>query len=177
MSTDSLHRPSRKGPSATFTSPNGFLTHVHLDAPDRRHEPAGVFSTGLHLTVAEMAAVESDLRRRFCAAYPDETRSPHLPFWRHPDGPIVLFAKSRQRPRVVNEGFRPILGADAGVRARLLCAARPYRFGDRVGVSLFLNTVQIIALEARDPRRERKRAEQEAPRQPVAMARAGKGSR
>ncbi|KNY21067.1 hypothetical protein [Methylobacterium sp. ARG-1] len=173
----SITEVAKRTSAAKFTSPQGFLSHPHLDQPDRTHDANGVFSAGIHLTVAELAAVEAELRAIFSAAYPDETREPRLPLWRHPDGPITLFAKSRQRPRIVSEAFRPILGVNAGARVRLLCNAKPYRFGERVGVSLFLNIVQVVALDARDPRRERKRQETEALRQVVAMARSRTGAR
>lgn len=171
-STEIAKRPAKK-----FTSPEGFLTNAYLDQPDRRRDVAGMFSAGIHLTTAELAAVEAELGAIFTAAYPDEKRRPHLPLWRHPDGHLTLFARTNQRPRIVDDRFRPIIGARVGSRVKILCNARPYRFDDRAGVSLFLNIVQVMALDARDPRRERQRQEAEALRQAVAVARTRMGMR
>lgn len=163
--------------STKFSSPPGFLSHVNLDVPDRRFDPAGVFSCGVHLTVAELTAVEAEMMRLFREAFPGETALPHLPFRKHPDGPLTLIGKSSKRPKIVTETYRPLIGAKAGERARLLGFLRPYRVGERAGVTFYMGTVQVVALDARDPRRERKRAEQEALRQAVAIARAKIGGR
>lgn len=170
-------RATPKSTNAKFSSPPGFLIHPNLDVPDRRFDPKGVFTAGLHLTVAELAAVEAEMVRVFREAYPDATRLPHLPFRRHPDGPLTLHGKSSKRPKIVTETYRPLLGANAGDRIRLIGFLRPYRFEDRAGVSFYIGTVQVIALDARDPRRERAKLEREAIRQAAAMARAKVGDR
>lgn len=177
MPTDTSKTATATSGSTKLTSPPGFLVHPNLDEPDRRFDPAGQFTAGIHLTVAELTSVEDDLNRVFRDAYPGDTTLPHLPFRRHPDGPLTLHGKSAKRPRIVNEAFKPVIGARAGDRVRLIGFARPYRFDGRAGVSLFLTHVQVIALEARDPRRERAKLEQEALRQAAAMARTRIGGR
>lgn len=179
VSVSANAKPASSRPSlgAKFNTPEGFLVYPCIEKPDRHFDASGVFTAGIHLTEAELRGVETELRRIFSEAYPGASINPRLPIKVHPDSHRTLHTKSKTRPRIVNEHFRPVLSAEAGARVRILGRAQPYRFEDRAGVTVYLNTVQVIALEARDQHRERKRQEQEALRQAVAMARNRTGSR
>ncbi len=132
-------------------TPKGILSWPYIARPDTRYNPEGVYKTSLVVPVAEAEKLMEECKAAFVNEYGQtKLAKAHLPFEVNDEDSTVTFKfKSKRQPKIYDAKGTPIKKVPqiaSGTLAKVATAINPYATGINVGVSLYLNDVQIIDL-------------------------------
>ena len=131
-------------------SPKGKASWPKLFKPDTRFNPEGVYQTGLIVSKEDAAPFIQQIEEIFTNEHgAAKLAKASMPYKEDEDGNIVFSFKSKRKPMVVDSQGKPIeveLNVGSGSTIKVACGLNPYSVAGRVGVSAYLNAVQILDL-------------------------------
>lgn len=140
----------------TAITPKGTLSWPYIGKPDTRYNPEGVYKTSLIVSGEDAAPLMETCKQMFIDEYGTaKLAKANMPFSPEVDdqgnetGNVVFKFKSKRQPKLYDAKGKVIsknLQVASGTVAKVATAINPYATGINVGVSLYLNDVQIIEL-------------------------------
>lgn len=131
-------------------SPKGKASWPKLFKPDTRFNPEGVYQTGLILSPAEAADFQEKVKEAFVEEYGKGKLDKALMPWKlDEEGNVVLNFKSKRKPLIVDSQGQAINGemnVGGGSIIKVGTGINPWSIAGKMGVTLYLNAVQIIEL-------------------------------
>jgi hypothetical protein len=131
-------------------SPKGKASWPKLFKPDTRFNPEGVYQTGLILSPEEAADFQEKVKEAFVEEYGKGKLDKALMPWKLDDeGNVVLNFKSKRKPMIVDSQGQAINGemnVGGGSIIKVGTGINPWSIAGKMGVTLYLNAVQIIEL-------------------------------
>jgi hypothetical protein len=131
-------------------SPRGKASWPKLFKPDTRFNPEGVYQTGLILSPAEAKDFQEKVKDVFVEEYGKGKLDKALMPWKtDEDGNVVLNFKSKNKPMVVDSqgvAVKGELNVSGGSIIKVGTGINPWSIAGKIGVTLYLNAVQIIDL-------------------------------
>jgi len=131
-------------------SPKGKASWPKLFKPDTKFNPEGVYQTGLVLSPAEAQDFQEKVKDAFVEEYGKGKLEKALMPWKlDEDGNVVLNFKSKRKPMVVDSQGRAVsteLNVGGGSIIKVGTGINPWSIAGKMGVTLYLNAVQIIEL-------------------------------
>jgi len=136
-------------------SPKGKASWPKLFKPDTRFNPEGVYQTGLVLSPEEAKDFQEKVKDAFVEEYGKGKLEKALMPWKlDEDGNVVLNFKSKRKPMVVDSQGRAVsteLNVGGGSIIKVGTGINPWSIAGKMGVTLYLNAVQIIELAEYSP--------------------------
>lgn len=135
-----------------FVTPKGKAVYPSLTRPDTRYNAEGVYKTGMMFSDAEAKKLEEMLKEVYTEEFgAKKLSSAKLPFKKNDDGTVVFNFKSKNAPKIFDSKGNPVrdtseLRLGGGSTLKIAGAAKAYNAGGATGVTLYLNSVQIIDL-------------------------------
>lgn len=135
-----------------FVTPKGKAVYPSLTRPDTRYNADGVYKTGLIFSDAEAKKFEEMLKEVFIEEFgAKKLASAKLPFKKNEDGSVVFNFKSKNAPKMFDSKGNPVkdiseLRLGGGSTLKVAGACKAYNAGGVTGVTLYLNSVQVIDL-------------------------------
>lgn len=140
----------------TTVTPKGVLSWPYIGKPDTRYNPEGVYKTSLIVPAETAEPLMTMCKDAFIAEYgAAKMAKANMPFSSELDdqgqetGNVVFKFKSKRSPKLYDakgKVINKVLQVSSGTVAKIATAINPYMTGINVGVSLYLNDVQIIEL-------------------------------
>ena len=131
-------------------SPKGKASWPKLFTPDTRFNPEGVYQTGLVLSPEDAAEFQEKVKEAFVEEYGKGKLDKALMPWKLDDeGNVVLNFKSKHKPMIVDSLGKAIKGemnVGGGSVIKVGTGINPWAIAGKMGVTLYLNAVQIIDL-------------------------------
>lgn len=132
-------------------TPKGVLSWPYIAKPDTRYNPEGVYKTSIVVSAAEAAPLMELCKTQFVEEYGQaKLAKANMPFEVNEESGEVTFKfKSKRQPTVYDAKGKVIKNVpqiSSGTIAKVATAINPYATGINVGVSLYLNDVQVIEL-------------------------------
>lgn len=138
--------------SKNLITPKGTAGYLNLLVPDTRFDPEGKYKANITLS-AEQAEklVELFKEEAVDELGPKKAAKAKMPGKENEDGSVTFTFKSKSKPKLFDAKGNPIKNADdlrigGGSTIRVKGAAKAYENGANIGVTLYLNEVQIIKL-------------------------------
>lgn len=126
-------------------SPVGLGEYVFIKNPYTQHDPDGEFKANLIVDPDDGGVTE------FLTEIKAASNGGHLPYTKNDDGTVTVKFKSKYRPKVADahghyydEEDVPMVGN--GSKIRIAYNMKPWEFGGKNGVKLYLQGVQILDL-------------------------------
>lgn len=138
-----------------FITNRGIAVYPKLIKPDTKFDAEGVFKTGLKMS-REAAQPLVDLAKEcFTDEYgPKKLSTAQMPFKdvEGEEDSVEVSLKTKERPKFFDRRGSPIKNVDAlklggGSTLKIKGAMKAYTSGGKMGVSLYINEVQIIDLK------------------------------
>ena len=140
----------------TTVSPKGVLSWPYIGKPDTRYNPEGVYKTSLIVAAEAAEPLMNMCKESFLSEYGQaKLAKANMPFAPELDdqgqetGNVIFKFKSKRSPKLYDakgKAINKVLQVSSGTVAKVATAINPYATGINVGVSLYLNDVQIIDL-------------------------------
>jgi hypothetical protein len=140
----------------TTVTPKGVLSWPYIGKPDTRYNPEGVYKTSLIVPAEAAEPLMTMCKEAFTTEYgATKMAKANMPFSPELDdqgqetGNVVFKFKSKRAPKLYDakgKVINKVLQVSSGTVAKVATAINPYMTGINVGVSLYLNDVQIIEL-------------------------------
>jgi hypothetical protein len=132
-------------------TPKGVLSWPYIAKPDTRYNPEGVYKTSIVIPAADAAPLMELCKESFVNEYGQaKLAKAYMPFEVNDEAAEVTFKfKSKRQPKVYDakgKVINKIPQISSGTVAKIATAINPYATGINVGVSLYLNDVQVIEL-------------------------------
>jgi hypothetical protein len=132
-------------------TPKGVLSWPYIAKPDTRYNPEGVYKTSIVVSAADAAPLMELCKTQFVEEYGQaKLAKANMPFEVNEESGEVTFKfKSKRQPTVYDAKGKVIKNVpqiSSGTIAKIATAINPYATGINVGVSLYLNDVQVIEL-------------------------------
>ena len=131
-------------------SPKGKASWPKLFKPDTRFNPEGVYSTGLIVSPEDAKEFQEKIQEVFVEEFgQSKLAKASMPWKTDEDGNVVFSFKSKRKPMIVDSTGKAIeeeLPVGGGSTIKVACGLNAYSAGGRIGVSMYLNAVQIIDL-------------------------------
>lgn len=135
-----------------FTTPKGPCGYSSLVKPDTKFDPEGKYKTSITLP-EEQAQPLIDMFKEEAVDElgPKKAAKAKMPVKENDDGTVTLTFKTKNKPKLFDAKGNPIkntadLRVGSGSTIRVKGAAKAYENGANIGVTLYLNEVQIIKL-------------------------------
>lgn len=136
-----------------FVSPKGQASYPSLTKPDTRFSAEGIYKTGLILSPEEAEPIVKMLEEEFQAEFGTKKKlsQAKMPVKYNEDGTVTISFKSKNAPKIVDAKGKPVMNPTelrigGGSTIKISAAAKAYNAGGAVGVTCYLNAVQIISL-------------------------------
>jgi hypothetical protein len=136
-----------------ITTPKGTAVYPSLTKPDTRYNPEGVYKTGLSLSGKDADTLVEQIKDVFKEEFGSkkDIKTAQLPFKVNEDGTTTFNFKTKNAPKLFDSKGNPIRNASelnigGGSTIRVQGAAQAYNKGGKVGVTVYLNAVQIVNL-------------------------------
>ena len=131
-------------------SPKGKASWPKLFKPDTRFNPEGVYSTGLILEPEDAKEFQDKVQEVFVEEFgQSKLAKASMPWKTDDDGNVVFSFKSKRKPMVVDSKGNAVkeeLPVGGGSIIKVATGLNPYNAGGRIGISMYLNAVQIVNL-------------------------------
>jgi hypothetical protein len=131
-------------------SPKGKASWPKLFKPDTRFNPDGVYSTGLVVPPKDAKEFQEKIQEVFVDEFgQSKLAKASMPWKEDEDGNVVFSFKSKRKPMVVDSTGKAIneeLPVGGGSTIKVAAGLNAYNAGGRIGVSMYLNAVQIVEL-------------------------------
>ena len=140
-----------------LVTPAGTARYPWLTKPDTHHNPDGVYKTDLLLSSKEAKPLADQIKKFFQETYPDKKGK--MPYSKELDkdeketGNIIFKFKTKtNKPALFDASGKPVQNVNvfAGSKIKVSSSAAVYNAGGNIGVTLYLNQVQIIELVTGD---------------------------
>lgn len=129
-------------------SPKGVASWPKFNKPDTRFDAEGVYKVGLVVPPKEAKAFQDQIQEVFEAEFGKaKLAKAIMPFKEDEDGNIVFNFKSKNKPMMVDSQGTPIkeeLNVASGSVLKVGTGINPWNAGGKIGVTLYLNAVQVI---------------------------------
>ncbi len=132
-------------------TPKGVLSWPYVAKPDTRYNPEGVYKTSLVLQAEDAAPLMELCKTQFVEEYGQaKLAKANMPFEVNEESGEVTFKfKSKRQPTVYDakgKVIKKVPQISSGTIAKVATAINPYATGINVGVSLYLNDIQVLEL-------------------------------
>lgn len=141
-------------PMLKIKTPKGTAGYLNLVIPDIRFDPKGKYKANITLVKDDAAKLLQQLKEEAAAELgPKKAAKAKMPGKKNEDGGITFTFKSTSKPDIYDSEAN-LLGPEtvkalrvgSGSTIRVSGEARAYENGANIGVTLYLNEVQIIHL-------------------------------
>lgn len=147
--------------SIKVISPKGIAKYPSLIRPDTRYNAEGVYKTGLIVSADEAADLRAQLEEEFINEFGKAKLAkatlpikPVLDEEGNETDKVELTFKTKNQPKFFDAKGNPIMDEalealdklGGGSKLRISGAAKAYNAGGKLGVSMYLNSVQVITL-------------------------------
>jgi len=135
-----------------FITPKGTAVYPKLIRPDTKFNADGVYKTGLNMSKEAAGELLEMYKDIFIEAHGKAKMSKaNFPYQEQEDGTVTLGFKSKNQPKFFDSKGQPILDVEdlnigGGSVLRVRGTAKAYSAGGALGVSAYVNSVQIINL-------------------------------
>lgn len=148
-----------------FTSPKGHASWPKLTKPDYEHDPKGIYKTGLVVKAEDAEELKEMLKEVFVEEFgAKKLATAKMPYKELDDGTVAFSFKMyaervdkktnevvKQSPKLFDSKGNPIkdpkeLRIGGGTYMRVAGAAKAYSKGGNTGVTMYLNSAQILKL-------------------------------
>jgi hypothetical protein len=131
-----------------FTSPKGTAAYAWLTKADTKFDPEGVFKTQLIVPAKEAQPFIDAIKGAYVEEFgPKKVAQAKLGYKTNEDGTVTFSFKSKKKPKLFDSKGKPItkdLSIGAGSVIKVAGGFGPYNKGANHGVTLYLNSVQVI---------------------------------
>ena len=132
-------------------SPKGTAAYPWLNKADTRFNAEGVFKTGLTVSKETAKPFQDKIKEAFIEEYGQGKLAKAFVPWKDTeDGEVTFNFKSKNKPVLYDSVGQPLKGDVAvggGSIIKVSCGIGPWSAGGKIGVTLYLNAVQIIDLK------------------------------
>lgn len=138
--------------SINYKSPKGSAGFLNIVRPDTKFDPEGKYKVTLNLAETDAAALQELAKEVAEEAFgTKKAAKAHIPGKENEDGSVAFTFKSNSQPKVFDAKGNPVrdledLNAGSGSTIRVKGSIKEYDKGGNFGVTLYLNSVQIIKL-------------------------------
>ncbi|MGC3025858.1 ssDNA-binding protein [Burkholderia sp. DN3021] len=139
--------------SKNITTPKGSAGYLNLLVPDTRFDPEGKYKASVTLPDAEAAKIiELCKEEAIDELGPKKAAKAKMPGKENEDGTVTFTFKSKSKPKLFDAKGNPIRNTSSvervggGSTIRVKGSAKAYENGANIGVTLYLNEVQLIKL-------------------------------
>lgn len=136
--------------SKNITTPKGIAGYLNLVVPDTRFDPEGKYKASITLTEDQSnELIELFKEEATDELGPKKAAKAKMPGKANDDGSVSFTFKSKTKPKLFDSKGNPIKNADelrvgSGSTIRVKGSAKAYENGANIGVTLYLNEVQLI---------------------------------
>ncbi len=135
----------------TVITPKGVLSWPYIAKPDTRYNPEGVYKTSLVLSAEDAEPLKKMVKDEFLKEFGEAKLAKALmPFDENAeDGTVTFKFKSKRQPNIYDakgKQIKKVPQISSGTIAKVNCAINPYNKGINIGVSFYLNDIQVIDL-------------------------------
>jgi len=134
-----------------YTSPKGIAGFTSLTRADTKYDSDGVYHTRLTFPSAEAIEELQDLMKEEALEELGKAKAAKAayPITENEDGTVTVKFKSKKAPKFFDGKGNPIKNVDdlnigGGSVLKIKGAAKGYANGTNIGVTLYINSVQII---------------------------------
>lgn len=139
--------------SKTFMTPIGLSGYSNLTKPDTKFDPNGVYKTSVRVPEEKAEAIIEQAKEvALDELGPKKAAKAKFPIDENDDGTVTIRLKTRKAPKLFdaigNQIKDPDLIVGGGSKIRAKGSMKAYENGANIGVSFYLNEVQIIDLRS-----------------------------
>lgn len=139
--------------SKNFITPKGKAGYLNLETPDTRFDPEGKYKATVTLSEDEAEKIIALCKEEAMDELgPKKAAKAKMPGKTNEDDSVTLTFKSKSKPKLFDAKGNPIKGniedlrIGSGSTIRVKGSAKAYENGANIGVTLYLNEVQIIKI-------------------------------
>ena len=138
--------------SKNLMTPKGRAGYLNLVKPDTRYDPEGKYKASVTLTAEEAEKIITLCKEEATDELgPKKAAKAKMPGKENEDGSITFTFKSKSKPKLFDAKGNPVKAAlveelrvGSGSTIKVKGACKAYENGANIGVTLYLNEVQII---------------------------------
>jgi PDZ domain-containing secreted protein len=140
--------------SKNFTTPIGAAGYSNLTRPDTKYDPDGVYKTSITVPADKAEKIiEKAKELAVDELGPKKASKATIPVKENEDGTVTIRLKTKNKPKLFDAKGNLIRNADelrvgGGSTIRAKGSMKAYENGSNIGISFYLNEVQIIKLQA-----------------------------